>query len=136
MKELHVISIIGFIYAVLLALVTLIFFKDYTVWAILGSATALFNHSLMVQATTKGKFSAQRYVFHMMLRYVFYLIIIAYTYFETKDVAGNHMIYAYIFLLLGIFSLKVGIFIYHTPLIKKPIETKEEDAHADDSKLP
>ncbi|MDY0074260.1 MAG: hypothetical protein RBR75_00050 [Acholeplasmataceae bacterium] len=136
MKEVHVISIIGLIYAVLLALVTFIFFRTYTLWAVLGSATALFNHSLMIQATTKGKFSTQRYVFMLMLRYIFYLVIIAYTYFETKDIPGNHMIYAYVFLLLGIFSLKIGIFIYHTPLIKKPVETKKEEAKdADDTKL-
>ncbi len=129
MKEVHVISIIGLIYAVLLSLVTFIFFREYTLWAVLGSAVALFNHSLMIQATMKNKFSTQRYVFHLMQRYVFYLVIIAYTYFETKDIPGNHMIYSYIFLLLGIFSLKFGIFIYHTPLIKKPIEKKEEESN-------
>ena len=84
MKEVHVISIIGLIYAVLLSLVTFIFFREYTLWAVLGSAVALFNHSLMIQATMKNKFSTQRYVFHLMQRYVFYLVIIAYTYFETK----------------------------------------------------
>lgn len=136
MKEVYVISIAGFIYSVILALVTFLFFRDYTLWAILGSATALFNHSIMIQVTTKSKFSTQRYVFHLMQRYVFYLILIAFVYFETKDLPGNTMMYSYIFMLLGIFAIKIGIFIYHMPFIKKPVEEKkEEDQHDSDSGL-
>ncbi len=63
MKEMHAISITALIYSIIYSLVTLIFFPDYVLWAILGAATALFNHSLMIQAT-KGKFNVQRYVFH------------------------------------------------------------------------
>jgi hypothetical protein len=133
MKEVYVISIIGFIYSVILALVTYLFFRDYTLWAILGSATALFNHSIMIQVTTKSKFSTQRYVFHLMQRFVFYLILIAFVYFETKDLPGNTMIYSYVFMLLGIFSIKFGIFIYHMPIIKKPVEEKKEEEHGSDS---
>jgi len=136
MKEVHVISIIGFIYAVVLTLITWLFFNDYTLWAMLGSATALFNHSLMIQVSTKGKFSTQKYVFHLMQRYVFYLILIAFVYLETKDLPGNAMIYSYVFMLLGIFSIKFGILIYHTPLIKKPVEEKKEDSHDTDHQLP
>ena len=134
MKEVHVISIIGFIYAVILSLITLIFFPDYTLWAVLGATTALFNHSLMIQVT-KGKFNPQRYVFHLVQRYVFYLIIVAFTYLETKDLPGNQMIYSFVFLLLGIFSLKIGILIYHTPLIKKPL-VKEENDDTSHNELP
>ena len=126
MKEMHVISIIGLIYSIILALVTLIFFPDYVSWAILGSATALFNHSLMLQVT-KGKFSAQRYVFHLFLRYVLYIIVIVIVWLETKDIPGNHMIYSFIFLLLGISSLKLGVFIYHLPWLKK--YRHEEETH-------
>jgi hypothetical protein len=102
----------------------------------LGSATALFNHSIMIQISTKGKFSTQRYVFHLMQRYVFYLILIAFVYLETKDLPGNTMMYSYVFMLLGVFAIKFGIFIYHTPLIKKPVEEKKEDSHDTDHQLP
>lgn len=132
MKEVYVISIIGFIYSVILAFVTFLFFRDYTLWAILGSATALFNHSIMIQITTKSKFSTQRYVFHLMQRYVFYFILILFVYLETKDLPGNTMIYSYIFMLLGIFSIKFGILVYHMPFIKKPVEVTKEEEHHDD----
>jgi len=121
MKEVYVISIIAFIYSVILALVTLIFFNEYVIWAILGSAVALFNHSQMIQVT-KNKMNSARLITHLVQRFVFYTLIIAFVWFDTKDLGGNIMIYSYVFLLLGIFSIKVGIFIYHTPLIKKPIE--------------
>jgi hypothetical protein len=121
MKEVYVISIIAFIYSVILALVTLIFFNEYVIWAILGSAVALFNHSQMIQVT-KNKMNSTRLITHLVQRFVFYTLIIAFVWFDTKDLGGNIMIYSYVFLLLGIFSIKVGIFIYHTPLIKKPIE--------------
>lgn len=131
MKEMYVISIIGFIYSVILALVTLIFFPDYLSWAILGSATALFNHSLTIRIT-KGKFNAQNYMAQILLRYVFYIIIIVIVWLDTKDLPGNTMIYSYIFLILGISSVKIGVFVYHLPWIKK-LEVKEvkDDAGSD-----
>lgn len=126
MKEVYVISIIALIYSIVLAIVALIFFNDYVIWAILGSAVALFNHSLMIQVTKKNTFNAQRLVAHLVQRYVFYLIIIAYVYLQTRSLGRLHMIYSYVFLLLGIFSLKIGVFVYHLPFIKKPKE--KEDA--------
>jgi hypothetical protein len=120
MREVHVISIIALIYSILLALVSFIFFDEYLLWAILGSAVAMFNHSLMIQVTKKNNFNAQRLVAHLVQRYVFYLIIIFYVYLQTKDLGRLHMIYSYIFMLLGIFSIKIGVFVYHMPFIKKP----------------
>lgn len=122
MKEVHVISIIALIYSIVLALVALIFFNDFLLWAILGSAVALFNHSLMIQVTKKNNFNAQRLVAHLVQRYVFYLIIIAYVYLQTRELGRLHMIYSYVFMLLGIFSIKIGVFVYHMPFIKKPQE--------------
>jgi hypothetical protein len=120
MREVHVISIIALIYSILLALVTFIFFDAYLLWAILGSAVAMFNHSLMIQVTKKNKFNAQRLVAHLVQRYVFYLIILFYVYLQTKDLGRLHMIYSYVFMLLGIFSIKIGVLVYHMPFIKKP----------------
>jgi hypothetical protein len=128
MKDVHVISLLALAYSIILALVAFIFFDqyDYPLWAVLGSAVALFNHSLMIQVTKK--MTTQRLVSHLVQRYIFYFIIIFFVYLETKDLGSDIMINSYIFLLLGIFSIKVGIFIYHTPLIKKPTE-KEEEHH-------
>jgi hypothetical protein len=128
MKDVHVISLIALAYAIVLGLVAFIFFNDYDypLWAILGSAVALFNHSLMISVTKK--LTTQRLVSHLIQRYVFYLIIIAYVYLETKALGTQIMINSYIFLLLGIFSIKVGILIYHTPLIKKP-KIEEDEKH-------
>jgi hypothetical protein len=126
MKEMHAISITALIYAILYAIVTLIFFPDYIIWAVLGSATALFNHSLMIQST-KGKFNVQRYVFHLFQRYTFYIIIIAFTWLRTKDLPGNTMMYSFIFLLIGILSLKLAVYINMIPGVKKFYNIKEDD---------
>jgi len=123
MKDVYVISIIALIYSVILALVTLIFFNDYLLWAILGSAVALFNHSLMIQVT-KNKLNSYKLVTHLIQRYIFYMVIIAIVYFDTRTLGTQIMINSYIILLLGMISVKVGVFIYATPLIKKP---KEEE---------
>jgi hypothetical protein len=121
MKDVHVISIIALIYSIILSIVTLIFFREYTTWAILGAAVSMFNHSLMIQVSKN--FSQQKLVSHLIQRYIFYIIIIAVVYFDTKDLEDQMiMIYSYIFLLLGIFAIKIGIFIYHLPFIKKPNE--------------
>lgn len=126
MRDVHVISLIGLIYAIILSIVTLIFFNthDYPLWAVLGAAVSLFNHSLMIQVTKK--FSTERLITHLVQRYVFYFIIMLYIFLETRNLETNIMINSYIFFLLGVFSTKIGVFIYHTPLIKKPEPIKEE----------
>ena len=126
MKEVHAISISSLIYSIILALVSLIFFKDYVTWAVLGSATALFNHSLMIRVT-KGKYSAQKYVFHLFQRYIFYILIIVIVWLRTKDLGDNVMIYSFVFLLLGIFSLKVAIYVNLLPFVKKWYKIKEDE---------
>lgn len=125
MKEVHKISFIAIGYALILCLVTWIFFSEYLLWVILGSLTALFNHSQMIH-TTKGKYSAQMLVLHIVQRYAMYTIIIAIAWFDTKDLVDQTiMIRTFIFLLLGFIAVKVGALIYATPLIKKPVETGE-----------
>lgn len=126
MKEMHAISLVALIYSVILALVALIFFNDYTVWAILGSATALFNHSLMIRVL-KGKYSAQKHIFHLFQRYTFYFIIIIYTWLTTKDAGENVMMYSMIFLILGISMLKIAIYTLHIPPIRKKWIKEDEN---------
>ena len=123
MKDVYVISIIALIYSVILALVTLIFFNDYLLWAVLGSAVALFNHSLMIQVT-KNKLTSYKLVTHLIQRYIFYIVIIAIVYFDTRTLGTQIMINSYIILLLGMISVKIGVLVYATPLIKK---RKEEE---------
>lgn len=134
MKKMYTISIIAFIYAIILALVTFLFFREYLLWAILGSAVALFNNSLATQSL-KGKFTTQKVVTNLVTRYILYTIIVAIVYFDTKDLGTTTMIYSYVFLLLGIFSLKIGIFVYHTPLIRKEDEgeVKDHGTNSDDA---
>ncbi len=76
----------------------------------------------MIVITKKEKFKTERLVTHLVTRYVLYIIIIAFVWLQTKELGTTIMIKSYIVLLLGIFSVKVGVFIYASPLIKKPKE--------------
>jgi uncharacterized membrane protein len=128
MKEVHVISIIGIIYAILLALVSFIFFRDYMVWAILGSAVSLFNHSQMIHVTKNG-LKTERLVFHLIQRYILMIIIVVIVFFDTKGQDFSIVRNSYIFLVLGFIATKIGVYVYHTPLIKKK---KEEEVKSDE----
>ncbi len=136
MRDVHKIALIGIAYAIVLSLVVLIFFNEYVLWAVLGSAVALLNHGQMIRLTDKSRFRTDRLVIHLVQRYLLYLIVIAFVWFDTKELGSNIMMYSYIVLLLGIFSVKVGIFIYWTPLFKKPkeenIKPLEEEEKDDD----
>jgi SNF family Na+-dependent transporter len=123
MKELHAISFIGLIYSVVLALITLIFFREYLLFPVLGSAVSLFNHSQMIHATKHG-LKTERVVVAIVQRYIMYLIIIVFVYFDTKNQEMSYVTTSYVFLLLGFIATKMGIYIYHSPLIKKKIEEK------------
>ncbi len=123
MKELHVISLIGLIYSIILGLVTFIFFREYLLFSVLGSAVSLFNHSQMIHATKHG-LKTERVVIAIIQRYIMYLVIIVFVYFQTKGQVMSSITTSYVFLLLGIFATKIGIYIYHTPLIKKNSEEK------------
>ncbi len=127
MKEVHVISLIGSLYAVILGLVSFLFFKDYMVWAILGSAVSLFNHSQMIH-TTKNGLKTEKLVFHLMQRYVLMMIVIVVVYVDTKAESFEVIRNSFIFLILGLISTKMGVYIYHTPLIKKP-KPKEDPVY-------
>lgn len=134
MREVHVISLIALCYAVVLSLVTFLFFRDYLLYAVLGAAVALFNHSQMIQLT-KREVKTERIVLHIVQRYIFYLVIIVFVYFDTRDQIQSFMTNSFIFLLLGIASIKIGVYIYHTPLIKKKKEEVIEKADEDHESL-
>ncbi len=135
MKDVSVINLIALAYAVILALVSFIFFRTYAVWAVLGSATALFNHTQTIKLT-KSKFDPKKIASHLVIRFVMYIVVIAFAYFDQRANETQELIRVYIFLLLGFFSIKVGIFIYATPFFKAhrlkddeyvPIKEEDED---------
>lgn len=133
MKELHVISLIGLIFSIIYGLVSYIFFREYAFYAVLGAATSLFSNSLAISAT-KGKFTTEKIVVNLMQRYLFYIVIIVFVYFDTKDKPIQFATTSYVFLVIGLFATKVGIFIYHTPLIKKrKAEIKHEKVDEEDA---
>lgn len=118
MKDVSIINLIAIGYAVLLALFTLIFFRAYAVWAVLGSATALFNHTRAI-ALTKGKFDGKKYMAQLGIRFVMYFIVIGFAYFDQKANGTDELTKVFIFLLLGLVSVKIGVFIYATPFFRK-----------------
>lgn len=130
MKEVHAISVIALIYSIIFALITWVFFPNYLTWAVLGSATALFNHSTMVRVM-KGKFNTQKYVFHLFLRYVMYLLAAAFTWLRTKDISADVLMFSLLFLLIGFLSIKISIYIHQLTPIRRLF--KEEDIHNDTS---
>ena len=81
MKDVSVINLIALAYSLLLALITFIFFREYAVWAILGSATALFNHTQTIRLT-KEKFDPKKIATHLVIRFLMYIVVIAFTYFD------------------------------------------------------
>lgn len=133
MKDVHVISLVALIYAILLALFAFIFYREYAIWAILGSATALFNHSQMIRVSN-SKYTAATLGVHLSTRFLLYIIIIAFTYFNLggPNADSSVLTNAYIFLLLGVFAVKVGAIIYTSPLIKKKEEQTVDIKAGDD----
>jgi ABC-type phosphate transport system permease subunit len=133
MKDVSVINLIALAYSLLLALVIFIFFREYTVWAVLGSATALFNHSQTINLT-KNKLDTRKLVNHLVLRFVMYTIVITFAYFDQRANGTDELTRVYIVLLLGLLSIKIGVFIYATPFFKahrlkddEYVELKEYD---------
>jgi hypothetical protein len=127
MRDVHVISLLALAYAVVLSLVSFIFFRDYALWAVLGSLTALFNHSQIIRIT-KGKYDMIKLGLHIAQRYALYVIIITLAFLRTRDANNDIMTRTFVFLLLGFIAVKVGVLLYATPLInKKNIISEEGD---------
>lgn len=118
MRDVDAISICGIAYAAIVMIITAIFFKEQIAWPALGAATALFNHSMMIKITKNG-FNKQSLTLHLGFRFVMYTIVIAFLYFDVKALGTNALIESYIFLLLGLITVKMGVFIHYLPFVKK-----------------
>ncbi len=131
MRTVHKVALIAIVYGIVLVIVTWIFFEDYVAWAALGAATALFNHSQMINLT-KGEPNQKRIMFHILRRYVLYAIMFAVAFFDTKDLPDqNVMTTTFIFLLLGFVAIKVGTLIYALPFFKHENEPDIKEAPHD-----
>lgn len=118
MRDVDAISVSGIAYAIVVILITVIFFNEQWAWPVLGAATALFNHSMMIRITKNG-FNQRSFMLHVGFRFVMYTIVIAFLYFDVKAQGTHALIESYIFLLLGLITIKMGVFIHYLPFIKK-----------------
>jgi hypothetical protein len=115
-KDVHKIAVYAILYSAILALVVFIFLEDYVLWALLGSLTALFNHSQMIQVSKSN--DVLKLSVHLVTRFVMYVIMMVVVYFQLRD-NQNAMITGLIVLLFGFSSIKVGTLIYALPFNKK-----------------
>ncbi len=134
MRDVDAISISGIAYAIIVIAVTAIFFNDQLIWPVLGAATALFNHSMMIRITKNG-FNKRKYMLHIGFRFVMYTIVIAFLYFDMRDLGVNALIKSYVFLLLGLITIKIGVFIHYLPFIKKHTVSYKEEVKARQKRL-
>ena len=123
MKDVHKIAFYAIGYGALLSLVVFIFFDDYVLWSLLGTLTALFNHSQMIQVTKSA--DVLKISTHLVTRFVMYVIMMVIVYFQLRD-NQNEMITGLIILLLGFSSIKIGTLMYALPFNKKDQEISEE----------
>lgn len=123
MKDVHKIAFYAIGYGALLSLVVFIFFENYVLWSLLGTLTALFNHSQMIQVTKSA--DVLKISTHLVTRFVMYVIMMVIVYFQLRD-NQNEMITGLIILLLGFSSIKIGTLMYALPFNKKDQEISEE----------
>ncbi len=134
MRDVDAISISGIAYAIIVVIITAIFFNDQLIWPALGATTALFNHSMMIRITKNG-FSKKKFMLHIGFRFVMYTIVIAFLYFDIKALGTNALIKSYIFLLLGLITIKMGVFIHYLPFIKHHTTSYKEEVAARQKRL-
>lgn len=118
MKDEHKISFIAIGYGAILTLATYIFYEQYVTWALLGSLTAMFNHSQMLQVTKGETINTYKLASHLVTRFAMYLIMIVIVYLQLRD-NQEEMVTALIILLLGFSALKVAAIIYTLPFFKR-----------------
>lgn len=123
MKDVHKIAFYAIGYGALLSLAVFIFFENYVLWSLLGTLTALFNHSQMIQVTKSA--DVLKISTHLVTRFVMYVIMMVIVYFQLRD-NQNEMITGLIILLLGFSSIKIGTLMYALPFNKKNQEISEE----------
>ncbi len=128
MRDVDAISLAGIAYAIIVTIVAAIFFRPYVTWPILGAATALFNHSLMIRITSNG-FSVKKYMIIVVFRFLMYGIICTFLYVLIRDEALSVVITSYVFLFLGFSTIRVGILLHLLPFIHRhTVSYKEEVA--------
>ena len=125
MKDEHKIAFIAIGYGAVLTLITYIFYRDYTQWALLGALTALFNHSQMLHITKGNDVKVNQLATHLVTRFLLYVIIIVIAFFQLRD-NQNALITAYIILLLGFSSIKISTWIFALPLFRKDHTSNKE----------
>lgn len=126
MKDEHKIAFVAIGYGIVLSVVTYIFYPDFVTWALLGSLTALFNHSQMLQITKGNHVKINQLATHLVTRFLLYVIIIVIAFFQLRE-SQDALITAYIILLLGFSSIKISTWIYALPIFKKTsTENKDE----------
>lgn len=123
MKDVHKIAFYAIGYGALLSFLVFIFFENYVLWSLLGTLTALFNHSQMIQVTKSA--DVLKISTHLVTRFVMYVIMMVIVYFQLRD-NQNEMITGLIILLLGFSSIKIGTLMYALPFNKKDQEISEE----------
>jgi hypothetical protein len=121
-KDVHKIALLGILYSAILSLGVFIFYEDYVLWSLLGSLTALFNHSQMIQVSKSN--DVLKLSIHLVTRFLMYVIMMVVVYFQLRD-NQNEMIVGLIILILGFSSIKVGTLMYALPFIKKENHNKE-----------
>lgn len=124
MKNIIVINYLAILYSIVIVSLTYIFFRDFASWTVLGVATALFNHSLMVRFT-KNKVTKDLMFLLIAFKYLIYLIMLGFMFFLLRE-DTQELSYGYIFFLLGAINVKIGIFIFHLPF--KAFKKLREDA--------
>jgi len=117
-KDEHKISFIAIGYGAILTLLTFIFYEQYVTWALLGSLTAMFNHSQMLQVTKGDQVNTYKLATHLVTRFAMYLIMIVIVYLQLRD-NQQEMITALIIMMLGFSSLKVAALVFSLPIFKK-----------------
>ena len=118
MKDEHKISFIAIGYGAILTLLTFIFYEQYVTWALLGTLTAMFNHSQMLQVTKGDQVNTYKLATHLVTRFAMYLIMIVIVYLQLRD-NQQEMITALIIMMLGFSSLKVASLVFSLPIFKK-----------------
>jgi len=129
MKNIIVINYLAIAYTIVVSLIAYLFFRDFATWTILGAMVALFNHSLLVRFS-KNKVHKDTYILLIVLKYVFYLIVLGYMFFQLRE-DSNLLMYSYIFFLVGALNIKMGIFMFHLPIPKFVEMRKDEEVVKD-----
>ena len=136
MKNIVVISNLAILYSIIVTVLAFIFFETYAIWTLLGAATAMFNHSMLVRFS-KNKMTKDFSYLLIGFRLLIYLVVLGYMFFELRD-DTQLLMWSYIFFLIGAFNIKMGIIIFHLPIkaFKKMREAsdeeKEEGEHLDE----